>query len=250
MKILFATPTYGNVATEYVASMMRLQAALLGKGVQSRCAFNSMAEIARSRNSLATHFWEDTELTHLLFIDSDMGFAPDAVGALIRARRPVVGAVYPKRRLDLDRLVSMARQHDDPRTAIASALEWVVQPGSSSAEVTDGLCKVDGLGMGLCLIEREVFAKLLATGKISQDHAHGTSLHRGPALGFFDAFATAQGSIPEDLAFCRRWREWCGGEVWAVLDQDVAHVGSMVFQGRCLDALAAKGPKSGELQGD
>jgi hypothetical protein len=239
MNILLATPTYSGLGPEYVASMMRLQRALGAQGIRSRNVFNSMAEVARSRNALATHFWESPELTHLLFVDSDMSFEPSAVDALIRARRPLVGAVYPKRKLDLERFAAEARRQPDTRLAIAAALEWVVVPGSESAEVADGLCKVDGLGMGLCLIARDVFARMLEAGPISRDPTpHATLLHKGPALGFFDTIQTDQGLVPEDLAFCRRWRQ-CGGDVWAMLDQEIGHVGSMVFRGRCLDALMA-----------
>lgn len=239
MQILLATPTYGGVGTEHISAMMRLQGWLLGRGVQVRVIHHAMAEVARSRNIIATHFWENSELTHLLFVDSDMSFEPAAVEALIRADKPFVGAVYPKRQIDFARLVAAARKYEDMAVIMASALDFVVTPGSEVADVHDGRCKVHGVGMGLCLIRREVFAGLLGSGQIRQDFAGAAvGRHRGPTLGFFDPIPTETGFMPEDLSFCRRWRELCGGEVWAVLDQEIGHVGTMTYKGRVMDVLA------------
>lgn len=242
MHILLATPTYGGMVTEHVSAMMRLQAWLIGRGVKVNTIHHSMAEVARSRNIIATHFWENTQFTHLLFVDSDMSFEPQVVGALIQAEKPFVGMVYPKRKLDLERLVTAARRYQDMGSILAAAMDFVVVPGSETADVEEGRCKVDGIGMGLCLLERRVFADLLKTGQIREDHAGGVvGRHTGPTLGFFDPIPSDTGVMPEDLSFCRRWRELCGGEVWAVLDQEVGHVGTMVYSAKVIDALAPKG---------
>jgi len=239
MHILLATPTYGGMGTEHIATMMRLQGWLIERGVQVQVIHHAMAEVARSRNIIATHFWENTALTHLLFVDSDMAFQPEAVDALIRADQPLVGAVYPKRTLSFERLIAAARQYEDQATVIAAAMDYVVVPGRETADVVDGRCKVDGIGMGLCLIRRDVFAALLQTGSIREDAAGAViGRHRGPTLGFFDPIPTTTGFMPEDLAFCTRWRELCGGDVWAVLDQEIGHVGTMVYSARVIDALA------------
>ena len=56
LHILLATPTYGGVGTEHISAMMRLQGWLLGRGVQVRVIHHAMAEVARSRNIIATSF--------------------------------------------------------------------------------------------------------------------------------------------------------------------------------------------------
>jgi len=242
MHILLATPSYGGAGPEYIGSMMRLQAWLLRQGIEVGVIHHAMAEVARSRNIIATHFWERPEFTHLLFVDSDMAFEPAAVEALIRADKPLVGCVYPKRTIDFSRLVAAARKHDHLPSIMAQAMDFVVHPGSDSADVVDGLCKVVGIGMGLCLIRREVFGGLLGSGQIKQDAAGAkVGRHAGPTLGFFDPIPTDTTFLAEDLSFCQRWRELCGGEVWAVLDQTVGHVGTMIYSARVIDALAPGG---------
>jgi hypothetical protein len=229
-ELVIALPTYGGVAPEHLTALLRLQEWLAARGVRARALHQDLTEISRARNKLATHFLEATAARRLLFIDSDIEFAPEAVGALLDAGKPLVGAVYPKRHLDIDRLIAAARRIEDPKQALASALEFVVQPLGEAAEVVDGLCRVAGVGMGLCLIERGVFEALAATGRIRAEAG---------ATGFFDPLTTADGILSEDLAFCHRWRTLCGGEVWALVDHEIGHVGTLKLKARLLDAFLA-----------
>jgi hypothetical protein len=240
MRILIASPTYGGVGPEHMRAVMALQMWMVEQGLGVKTAHHSMAEVARSRNILASLFYEQPDLTHMLFVDSDIDFEPTAVAALIAADKPLVGCVYPRRSIDFDRLIAAARRLTDRRAIIASALDYVVVPGEGdTVEVENGACKVAGIGMGLCLIRRDVLEGLMATGRIKQDRVGGgQGAVKGPVLGFFDPIPTETGFMAEDLSFCRRWRE-AGGEVWAVIDQEIAHVGVMAFKARMIDALAA-----------
>ena len=238
MHILIATPTYGGTGPEYIGAVMRLQAWLLAQGATVGVMHHSMAEVHRSRNLIASLFHERADMTHLLFVDNDMAFEPEVVGALIASDKPLVGCVYPRRSLDLDRLIAAARREDDKGRILAAAMDYVVKTLPGPLDIEDGLCRVQGLGMGLCLIRREVFTGLAATGRLSQDpdYAAGRGL-KGPVLGFFDPLPIPTGWQAEDLSFCERWIRDCGGEVWARVDQTVGHVGVMVYRSRFIDAL-------------
>jgi hypothetical protein len=240
LSLFVAIPTYGGVQPEHAAAVLRLQAWALAQGLPIEVVQHGMTEIARSRNILATRFLEADGPTHLLFIDSDIAFEPGAVAALIAAQRPVVGAVYPKRQIDLDRLIAAARRLSDRDQIVASAMDYVVLPDGDHAEVVDGLVRAAGLGMGLCLIERGVFTSLLATGRIKQGPKAAAT--QGQVPGFFDPIELPGEILSEDLSFCRRWRELCGGEVWAMVDQPIAHIGTMAFRACMLDALKAGRP--------
>ena len=41
----------------------------------------------------------------------------------------------------------------------------------------------------------------------------------------------------EDAAFCRRWVEGCGGEIWSVITETIVHVGTERFVGNFLTKL-------------
>lgn len=41
----------------------------------------------------------------------------------------------------------------------------------------------------------------------------------------------------EDAAFCRRWVEGCGGEIWSVVTENILHVGQERFVGNFMAKL-------------
>src|SRR5580700_9631941 len=110
-KIMIATPAYGEVFyTPYVSSMLKLTRALQKRGIDF--AFNaiSYSEIAESRNFLLTHWYDKTDASHLLFVDADMGFPAAAITEMIDFDKPLVGAVYPKRTLDVKKVAQLAAE--------------------------------------------------------------------------------------------------------------------------------------------
>ena len=51
--------------------------------------------ITRARQSILTHFLSETKATHLLFVDSDIGFEPEQVFRLLDFDADVTAAAYP-----------------------------------------------------------------------------------------------------------------------------------------------------------
>jgi hypothetical protein len=250
-EILIATPAYeGNVKTGYVKSLFATQALLNNHGIKHDYMTLEISDIALARNYFASYMLERTNFTHLLFVDSDMTFANITVGRLLVQSKPLIGCVYPKRTIDLKRVIELARQHADTDAVLGLAHEFVVRyaAGPQEIQVTDGLARVAGLGMGLCLIGRSVFAGLLETGKLAthEDFSKGAKFSRGPLngplYGFFDPMDSEQGPLSEDLAFCERWRTLCGGDVWALVEEQIGHIGPMEFSVPYIERL-----KQGEI---
>ena len=46
--------------------------------------------------------------------------------------------------------------------------------------------------------------------------------------------------LPEDFSFCERWRGLCNGEVWAVADEDVDHIGEFTYRGNYVEFLKSR----------
>jgi hypothetical protein len=57
----------------------------------------------------------------------------------------------------------------------------------------------------------------------------------------FDAVTVDGARLSDDFAFCHRWHEGCGGEIWANIEAPVTHLGLHRFTARYADA--AGGPR-------
>ena len=65
------------------------------------------------------------------------------------------------------------------------------------------------MGMGLCLIARTAFEKLIASGKVRAKRISENAELK--SYGFFDHIEQGDVTFGEDFSFCKRWREICGG---------------------------------------
>lgn len=148
--------------------------------------------------------------SHLLFWDNDIEAEPDVVLKLLRAKKPVIGAVYAKR---LTPIVACVPEDWKPSAAI-DPIPWIA--------------------MGLTLIETNVFRLLAATGRIRQHPVHQFERYglTAPLFRFFDRIQDRAdgGYKSEDVSFCMRWRELCNGEVWALSGEKIRHWGEFAYE--------------------
>lgn len=241
--IMIATPAYGgNVKIQYMESILRTNLALQRRGVSYDFRGHANAEIVAARNFLASVMYERPQYTHLLFVDADMSFHPASVEKLLDAGKPLIGCIYPKKDINFGALAA-ALTKQPPDEALASAFRFVVRHGAGarSVQVTQGMCSVLGVGMGLTLIERRVFTEMLAKGKITRSEKHdlGPDGLQGPLLGFFDRLESADSYLSEDFSFCERWIKLCGGEVFALAAEKISHIGDFTYTASYLDRLKA-----------
>jgi hypothetical protein len=260
MKILIATPAFGGqVTTTYCDTLVRLLDHFAEKHPHIRFdhKFLSLSLLPFMRNVFANLVMQDESYTHLLFIDADMGFAPSLIEHMIAADKPVIGAIYPHRRFDLETFYALRDEIADPAVAQMVAMDYV---GAGSVQLVDGAPRsgeihsasnlvIDGpcirvrdVGAGILLIRREVFERLkqrypeLWCERI--EDTYGKVGITGGVLQCFEPMPDEHGHYcGEDTSFCRRWGEGCGGEVWAVVTETIAHVGSEKFAGNFLTKL-------------
>ena len=153
--------------------------------------------LSRARNVVLESFMLNPGCTHLLFADSDMHFTPEAVQALVSARKPIVGAVYYS--LEPAALLPYCTaMQKDPETGHLRPLEEAP---------TAGCIEVDAVGMGLTLIERKVIEDLKPD--TSQLWPFAETVVDGLARG-------------EDITFCFRAKE-LGYQTWLCGDARAGH---------------------------
>ena len=240
MKILIGTPAYGyQVTAEYHASVFRLALDFARRRpevtLESRTVGLSL--LSMNRNILANMVLQDESYSHLLFIDADMGFAPDVVERMLDFGEPVVGCLYPSRKRKLDAVVEAARNGGGREQALDAGLSFIGTPELAGGRpiVRGDFLRVAEAGTGLMLIRREVFEQMRRDcPELWSDDPLGQ--YRGAGLQgvlqLFEPYQMPSGLYyGEDVAFCRRWIERSGGEVWACWNAEITHVGREQFVG-------------------
>ncbi len=233
-KILIATPTMGgSVKNLYVSTVLETVADLRSQGIETRHVFYDGAEVFFARNFLSSVFMEDTSCTHLFFVDSDMHFSGSLCGRMIAMGKPIIGAAYTMRNLNLGALWQHRERGIalEDAVALASVYAVFVEPGE--LRITAGACQVKGMGFGAVLIERGALERMVELGaaRIKRNDSLTRSLGLKHGLySFFDPMIMPDGDYRgEDFSFCERWRAGCGGELWTIVDADVRHIGDMQY---------------------
>jgi hypothetical protein len=213
-KVFVFVPAFGRqITTTTFETSHALMGALISKGISANIASFSWPDIEEIRNMVLS-FWYDAmpDSTHLLFLDADVGFPPQAVLDMLTFNEPLVGGIYPKK---------------------CYPLEWVAS-GTAAPEYRQGFIEVDGLGAGCLLIRRDAVAMMLEKfPELVRPYMTIPDLRFAGAsrtFGFFDCLRVPEGKVSEDISFCRRFRE-AGGKVWATTQYTFTHEGPHAFVG-------------------
>src|ERR1035437_5601678 len=97
-KIFIGLPSYdGSINNWTHKGLMRLQQVCSAFNIPlQEDLFSGSSLIEVSRNRIVRNFLE-SDATHLVFIDSDVGFLGEEVLKLIAHNKDIVGATYPKK---------------------------------------------------------------------------------------------------------------------------------------------------------
>jgi hypothetical protein len=253
VRLLIATPAYGGlVSTIYLESLLAAKARLEAQGARVAVyTISNESLITRARNACVARFraarLDGQPLTHLLFVDGDIGFPPDAIPRLIRFGAPVVAGCYPLKMVDYAAIAEALRARP-PLAATPEALESATLHyplrAAPITEIRDGFVRVEEVGCGFLLLERRVLDELIARYGDELRYLNDVAGYGDPSqtyellaeeLTFYALFETAidpatHRYLSEDYAFLRRWRE-LGGEVWMDITLPLAHAGTHVYRG-------------------
>lgn len=165
VRILIALPTAGRIVGKTAYDLASLVAYLSGRGATTRVDADVYLSLQLQESSVIHSNREfiagcaagrkgyipnaelavlqalESDITHVLFIDDDMSFAPQAVDLLIGRRQPIVGVNYCFKKFPIE---FMAVALDGKRRV-------------ATTESSTGLEEVSYIGFGLSLIETRVF---------------------------------------------------------------------------------------------
>jgi hypothetical protein len=245
--LFVATPCFGgNVSASFTRSILGLQKLCLQNDIEiSFCFIAGDSLITRARNLAVQQFLAFDGATHLLFIDADIEFPPEIVLTLLKGNKDVCGAIYPVKYLNWQKIEDHVRAGID--NIKASVLKYVVELFDTKIAKPDGaFFRARYLGTGFMLIRREVFPKMadhypeIGFKRTNLQVTNDDNLK--PSHAFFDCLIDQETGtyLSEDYTFCKRWVEM-GGEIWAYVDSQLTHIGTLNFEGNFLAALTALG---------
>jgi len=239
--IFIATPCYGGQLTmAYVKSVLDFQAEAAKRGIRTSFRFvANEALIVRARNELTWAFLQ-SDATHLLFIDADIGFEPQAPFRLFEFNREVSAAAYPLKHIDWQK-VRRAVEAQRPNVA-SSSLDFAVRRMEDTRILVrgDGFAQVRHAATGFLMLKRSAVERVCAAhpelkykaierttdiGRTDLDRVSIFECMIDPSTGEY---------LSEDYAFCRRWLD-LGGEIWLDTQSELTHYGTYAFRGRFSD---------------
>lgn len=168
-KLFVATPMYGgNCAGMYARSIADLSAwcAKHNIGLQLYYLFNESL-ITRARNYCVDEFMR-SDCTHLMFIDSDIGFNPQDVIALLAMMSDdspydIMGGPYPKKCISWEKIkqaVDKGVADEDPNALENYVGDYVFNPKGGQREIPIGQpVEVLEIGTGFMMVQRRAFEK-------------------------------------------------------------------------------------------
>lgn len=217
--VFVALPAYGqNVCSTTVSSLIATTRAFDANGINGGFGTLSYPDIVEIRNIFLTIWFDSVKSSHMLFIDSDMGWSPELIMDMIAFDKPLVGALCPKKKLPI---------------------EFAGRAKKGDVKINNGFMEVNGIGGAIMLIKREVVTAMLQKWPDLSDevtiknHAAKSILDTHGITRLIKAFnkLSIDGEeFSEDLSFCHRWN-MCGGEIWANITHEVSHLGLYEYRG-------------------
>ena len=196
----------GHYAQNDVSFVQSLMALTLRPPVALQIGWSCDPSVERARNILTANFLE-SDCTHILFVDSDIGFTPQDVANITSHHVSVVGGLYPLK-------------------SLTPAVQWCgngLQGGDSPVDATNGLSEVKYIGTGFLCVAREVFeimAQQLGPGLTYKQDFPPYRVE----YAYWRQGVAGSRFLTEDWMFCHTWRE-LGHRIFADARVMLRHAG-------------------------
>jgi hypothetical protein len=194
--LFIATPLHdGNVHHLYLAGALQAMSAFPG-----RVRFDAVVSsfLPKSRDTLTSRFLA-SGASHMLCVDSDIGWTPAHVEALLATEKPFISGVYAMKRKD----------RQVPALVI---------------EEREGLLRCEYVPGGFLLLSRD------AVLAMADRYAHLAYESGGIVQTALWLPVLENGSYgSEDISFCHRWTAM-GGEIWMHPGCVLKHAGAAVYE--------------------
>lgn len=249
-KLMVATPMYGGQCQGlYTRSIADLSALCTRHGIELRFYFLfNESLITRARNYCVDEFLR-SDCTHLMFIDSDIGFnANDVLGMLALqgddSEYDILCGPYPKKCISWEKIVDAVNQglaDENPNELERYVGDYVFNPanGTTSIGIYDPVEILES-GTGFMMIKKSTFHKfaeaypqqLYTPDHVRTEHFDGSR----QIMAYFDTPICPDTNryLSEDYMFCQ-WSRKIGLKVWLCPWIKLTHTGTFIFGGSLED---------------
>ena len=221
--VMIAMPCYDSVKVSTMVAVIKVIQQLAKSGVPVGINTIKSPLIHQARNYLTSVFL-NSDFTHLLFLDSDVDFEPEAVVRMLVAKKDVICTPYRVKSMEVDKKMYTVELKKDAR----------MEPGEI-IEITAG-------PTGIMLIHRDVFKKIIEKFpdlKIKNPVFPEPGPDHQYYYNFFDFTFEDGYSKGEDVSFCKLVQK-LGFKIYANTASFTKHHGSYAWGGRFKDALEQK----------
>lgn len=184
-------------------------------------------DLTRARSRLVRLFLQQTDGTHLLFIDSDVEANVTALQGMVAEDCDFIGSTYPKKHLN--------------PYGIAKHYALHVKPGT---KIEGFKASVEAIGLGFTLIGREL---LQAMTEDLDDELGADDEGRRTTMLFMLQFSPVEKDgrrhlWPEDYSFCNRVQKYTDVWLYTGPGAPVSHEGHHIYKGRAEDVHPRERP--------
>ena len=233
LHLVIGTPMYGGMCTsEYTQSLLNLSESANKSDVKLTTIFlGNESLIQRGRNTVAHHFMNLPDATHLLFIDADIKFRTEDIVNMIAADKSLIVGPVALKGYNWEEIRQAAVNGEDDIGRTGGVFNINKLPGIDMVDENTPF-EIEHGGNAFMMIRRDVFETLKPHTPIYTNG--GRSLPDGVEI--YDYFRVEINKdtnhlLSEDYFLCHSYRQ-LGGKVWCAPWVETGHFGSHLFNGK------------------
>ena len=233
LHLVIGTPMYGGMCTsEYTQSLLNLSESANKSDVKLTTIFlGNESLIQRGRNTIAHHFMELPDATHLLFIDADMKFRTEDIVRMIQADKSFIVGPVALKGYNWEEIRQAAINGEEDINRTGGIFNINKLPGIDMVDENTPF-EIEHGGNAFMMLRRDVFETLKPHTPIYTNG--GRSLPDGVEI--YDYFRVEINKdtnhlLSEDYFLCHSYRQ-LGGKVWCAPWVETGHFGSHLFNGK------------------
>jgi len=261
--IAILTPCYGGMCyTPYVSCLIKTLNLCNYYKIKVNVLFcRNDSLVTRARNNLIAKALTTPDITHILFIDSDISWNELDILKLLLSDKSVVGGVYPLKKYNWDLLFKdpnnpynsnvvqsvvdkvnktiLKNSMSNEDIIQAHLLKYNLNYLESVMNIENNLAKVKHIANGFMMLKRNVLTQLMDANpqlKYVDDTGFLEENEHDYAYALFNSEVAYGHYLSEDWLFCDRWTN-IGGEVFIDVTINLTHSGNVDFKGNFLSSI-------------